>query len=119
VAHVSRARIVDRRFRSEFTFNDDGHVHTMAATRCAHCPCIIVQKPGHEQGINWDFCMQCSAMVCLRCARWSLRTGQHKPYEQATLDHEKRAILMEQLEARLAEDYPIDREQAVLIAITR
>lgn len=119
MAHVSRARIVDRRFRSEFTFDDDGHVKTMAATRCAHCPRIIIQQPGHEQGINWDFCMMCSAMVCLRCAGWSLRTGQHKPYEQAILDHETRAHLMAKLEERLADGYPIDRDKAILIAVTR
>lgn len=83
------AAIVDRRFRSFFEHNDDGTLHEFNATRCAHGHEIIVKKPGHEQGINWDFCMRCMAPICLKCARKMAKTGECEAYEQALLKMER------------------------------
>ena len=86
----------DRRLRSFFVHNDDGTLREMSATTCAHGNEIIVRKPGHEQGIHWDF--------CLRCAMAMARTGECVAFEKA----------LERMEGRTRLP-PIERQRATIL----
>jgi hypothetical protein len=81
--------LVDRRFRSYFQHNNDGSIREFSSTTCVHGNEIIIKQPGHEQGINWDFCMRCMGPICLKCARTMARTGECEAFEKALLKMER------------------------------
>jgi hypothetical protein len=103
--------IFNRRFRGEFTWNNDGGINEYRCMTCVHNNEVIIDAPARKDTstgaarvhVNWDYCLKCNGPICLKCAAEMARTGECVPWEL-------RLQIMENPPA-----WSLDKSQAVAI----